>query len=142
MKEFMIQLEVHASADISDTGRNALDGFVDGVTEFSTISYPGNEGHTWVYAYDGSSHTDLDDIIRRMIGTLPPVGAVMKLESIDGAVVSVGVMSDQYATSADLRPETLGQFSKKLKGVGLQFVFYLTDFGECNEADTNAQSFR
>jgi tetratricopeptide (TPR) repeat protein len=132
MKEFIVQLDVNASdaMDVDGAARRLLDKFVQGLERFSTIARSGNFGPMWVYVYDESDHPDLDDLVRRMINELPPLDEILKLDGVESAVVSIGVMSDQGATSTNLKPETIRLFSEKLKGVGMQFMFYPTDFSE------------
>ena len=133
MKEFIIQLDVHVSSeDESDGDHQALDEFGAGLSNFSTYKL---EKGWWRFAYDEPEALLLDQLILRVIDDLPDVETVMKLESVDKATISVGVLSDFCVTSVSLAPETIRAVAEKLDGVGLEIVIYPTDFGEADELD-------
>lgn len=134
MKEFIIQLEVHVSlVDESDGDHQALEEFGASLSNFSTYKL---EKGWWRFAYDGPEALLLDQLILRVIDDLPDVETVMKLESVEKATISVGVLTDSYVTSVSLAPETINAIAEKLNGVGLEIMIYPTDFSE-DEAPTD-----
>ena len=86
--------------------------------------------NVWVYAFEKSDLADLDAAIQQMAAALPDVASLLRRPGVQTMVVSIGVMSDLMATSVDLAPATLRLFEEKLSGVGLEVVFYVTDFGQ------------
>jgi len=73
VKEIIIQLEVYtADAEAIDgSDCRKLEEFVEGLSNFQTMSRQSGNGHMWVYAYDAPGSLPLDDMVRRMIDELP-----------------------------------------------------------------------
>lgn len=139
MKEFLVQVEVYVSV-ADDAGRSAyhsLEQYGEGLENFSTISRASDGGLLWVFAYDCPDTPLLDDLVLRMIDELPSIDEILKLRSVTSVVVSIGVMSDLYATSIDLAPATLCALTCKLKGAGLQIMHYRTEFDRDSDASSN-----
>jgi hypothetical protein len=129
MKRFIIQLEVYVSEALDADGGDYLDleRFGEGLATFTT--HP-TEHLGWCFVYDGPEDLPLDELIGRVVDELAPVDVVMSFRSVERAVLSVGVMTDKVVTAIDLAPETISTVARKLKGVGLQFMVYPTDFGK------------
>ena len=130
MKDYIIQLEVHAAADIDEASRDYLDRFVERQDGFATTTPSELRRNVWVYSFENPVGLNLEALFQQMVEALPPVNDLLQHPSVDAIVVSIGVMSDLMATSVDLAPATLRLFDEKLEGVGLQLVFYATDFDQ------------